>query len=425
MALTCDAVSIRTANVRALLLSISLFVAQGLCSASAQQTVENADLVARGRYVAAAADCRLCHTSGSGEPYAGGFKVDTPFGPIYSSNITPDPKTGIGEWTFKDFKKAVHNGVRPDGQFLYPAMPLNSFTKIVEDDLKALWAYLRSVSPAQEPTRKNGLHFPFDIRESMLVWRWLFFDEGFFRPDENRGPLWNRGAYLVQALGHCGDCHTPRNFMGAQIKSRSLEGAQVGDWYAPNITSEALKDTNRWDKAQLIMFLKTGNTGNSTALGTMRDIVHAGLSHLTDHDLEAMATYLLSAGQNQLVVRQRQPSEPSMSPEKVSQRGTKLYSDNCASCHKSDGEGIANAVPPLAGNPVVIAKSPTDVIVVILKGVPPRSGMTGMPSFAGSLSNQNIADLTNYIRTNWGNRIAADATSERVAAWRASLALPK
>jgi mono/diheme cytochrome c family protein len=220
--LICDVFFMRTAKARAFLLGIGLAMAQGLCSASAEDAAKDADLVAHGEYVAEVADCKACHTSASGKPYAGGFKVDTPFGPIYSSNITPDSKTGIGKWTFEDFKKAVHAGIRPNGEFLYPAMPFDSYTKIVEGDLEALWAYLRTVPPVQEFTKANGLRFPFDIRKSMIAWRWLFFDEGFFRLDENKGHLWNRGAYLVQALGHCGDCHTPRNFMGAQITSRSL-----------------------------------------------------------------------------------------------------------------------------------------------------------------------------------------------------------
>jgi mono/diheme cytochrome c family protein len=457
--LTFKAVLMRMAKACVLPLGIGLLMAQNVCSASAQDTAADANLVARGKYVAEAADCKLCHTSASGKPFAGGYKIDTPFGPIYSTNLTPDPKTGIGNWTFEDFKRAMHDGIRPDGQYLYPAMPLNSYTKIVDDDLKAMWAYLRSIPPVQQSKRENGLRFPFDIREGMLVWRWLYFDEGYFEPDANRGPLWNRGAYIVQGLGHCGGCHTPRNFMGAEIKSESLHGAHVGDWYAPDITPKALKDTNKWDIAQLAAFLKKGGTRNSTAFGPMEKVVHASLSHLNDHDLEATATYLLNASEEEPAVSQAQPSDPiapasdpspaasdpiapasdpspaasdpiatasdpSPPAETALQRGGKLYSENCAECHQSNGEGIHGAVPPMADNPAVIAKSPTDIIGAIVKGVPPRGGMGGMPSFAGALSDQEIADIANYVRTSWGNRATPDTTANLVAAWRKPLTPP-
>ncbi len=408
----------------AVLLGVSALLAQGLCRASAQGVSADPDLVARGKYLATAADCKLCHTSSKDKPYAGGFKVDTPFGPIYTTNITPDPTTGIGKWTFEDFENAVHDGIRADGQFLYPAMPFDSYTKIEESDLKALWAYLQTLRPIKQPNKKNGLRFPFDIRYAMLAWRWLYFDEGFFKPDAGKGPLWNRGAYLVQALAHCGDCHTPRNFMGAKITSRRLQGAQVGEWYAPNITPEALKTADKWDKARLIAFLKKGAAANSTALGSMQDVVHASLSHLTGHDLNAMATYLLNSSESQPAASQEQSPKPTTQVAATIQRGDTLYSTNCARCHKSDGSGIANVIPPLAKNPLVRTAKPIDVIAVILRGVPQRDDMAAMPSFAGSLSDQDIAAVANYVRTSWGNDAPANATTDLVATWRSSLALP-
>jgi len=405
-------------------LGVNVLLAQGLCRASAQGASTDPDLVARGKYLATGADCKLCHTSSKDKPYAGGFRVDTPFGPIYTSNITPDPETGIGKWTFKDFKNAVHDGIRADGQFLYPAMPFDSYTKIEESDLKALWAYLQTLRPIKQPNKENGLHFPFDIRYTMLAWRWLYFDEGFFKPETSKGPLWNRGAYLVQALAHCGDCHTPRNFMGAKIKSRRLQGAQVGDWYAPNITPEALKTIDKWDKARLIAFLRKGAAANSTDLGSMRDVVHASLSHLTEHDLDAMATYLINSNENRPAVSQELEVKSTRPLADVMQHGETLYSANCTRCHKSDGSGIASVIPPLADNPLVLTTKPIDVIAVILHGVPRRDDMAAMPSFAGSLSDQDIADVANYVRRSWGNDAPANATADLVATWRSSLALP-
>ncbi len=213
--------------VGATALGAVILIACGLSGASAQGATPDTDLAARGKYLATAADCRPCHTSSPDKPYAGGLKIGTPFGAIYSANITLDADTGIGKWSFADFKNALHAGIRADGQFLYPAMPFDFFTKISDDDLKALWAYLRSLPPVKQQDRGNDLMFPFDIRDSMLGWRWLYFDEGFFKPDPARGPQWNRGAYLVEALAHCGACHTPRNFMGATIASRALEGARI------------------------------------------------------------------------------------------------------------------------------------------------------------------------------------------------------
>ena len=251
------------------------------------------DMIARGNYLARAADCMPCHTAARDKAYAGGLRMNTPFGVMYSPNITPDRETGIGAWTFEEFKQAVHSGIRADGKFLYPTMPFDAFTKISEDDLKALWSYFRSLPPIKQQNRENELTFPFSIRYGMLVWRALFFRAQWFEPDPTKSAQWNQGAYLVEALGHCGDCHTPRNFMGATVASERFKGAQIDQWYAPNITPEALARTNRWDKSQLIAFLKKGAANNSTALGPMQEVVHDSLSFLTPDDLDAMASYLL------------------------------------------------------------------------------------------------------------------------------------
>lgn len=377
-------------------------------------------LLARGRYLAKAADCMPCHTSTSGKAFAGGLKMNTPFGAIYSPNITPDRDTGIGAWTFEEFKQAVHSGIRADGKYLYPAMPFDAFTGISEDDLKALWAYFRSVPPVRRLNTENELSFPFNIRFGMLAWRMLFFREQWFVPETGKSAQWNRGAYLVEVLGHCGDCHTPRNFMGATKASRRFEGATIDQWYAPNITAEALTKTNGWGKPELIAFLKSGAANNSTVLGPMQEVVHDSLSFLTPADLDAMATYLLD-----LKDEKDAPASVAqkLSP-KVGKLAAKLYADNCASCHRANGEGIAGSIPPLAGNPAVIAAKPFDILSVVLQGMPAHADLPAMPSFAGSLNDGDVANLTNYVRTSWGNKAAPNATRALVASWRATLSLP-
>jgi mono/diheme cytochrome c family protein len=400
-------------------LGAAVLIASGVGMATAEPA-SDPGMIARGRYLAKAADCMPCHTSASGKSYAGGLKMNTPFGAIYSPNITPDRDTGIGAWTFDEFKQAVHSGIRADGKYLYPAMPFDAFTGISEDDLKALWAYFRSVAPVKQRNRENELSFPFNIRLGMLAWRMLFFREQWFVPEAGKSAQWNRGAYLVEALGHCGDCHTPRNFMGATKASRRFEGATIDQWYAPNITAEALAKTNGWDKSQLIAFLKSGAANNSTVLGPMQEVVHDSLSFLTPGDLDAMAGYLLGLS--------NEKDAPAPVAQRLSPRSerlaAKLYADICANCHRANGEGIAGSIPPLAGNPAVIAAKPFDVLSVVLQGIPARAELPAMPSFAGSLNDGDVANLTNYVRTSWGNKGAPNATRALVATWRATLSLP-
>jgi len=410
-------------HVRCLLASLLAAVAlvAGDPGHAVAEEAADPDMIARGNYLARAADCMPCHTAARDKAYAGGLRMNTPFGVMYSPNITPDRETGIGAWTFEEFKQAVHSGIRADGKFLYPTMPFDAFTKISEDDLKALWSYFRSLPPIKQKNQENELTFPFSIRYGMLVWRALFFRAQWFEPDPTKSAQWNRGAYLVEALGHCGDCHTPRNFMGATVASERFKGAQIDQWYAPNITPEALARTNRWDKSQLIAFLKKGAANNSTALGPMQEVVHDSLSFLTPDDLDAMASYLLDVTNGSsapaLVAAKKLPPE-------IAARAAKLYADNCATCHQANGQGVVGSIPPLAGNPAVIATKPFDTLSVVLQGVPARDGIQAMPSFAGSLNDSDVAGLANYVRTNWGNEAAPNATPALAGSWRSTLSLP-
>ncbi len=406
------------------LLGFLAIFAGATCVASAEDaSPQDADLVARGHYLALAADCMPCHTGAPKQEFAGGLALNTPFGVIYSPNITPDKDTGIGKWTFDDFKNAVHDGIRADGAYLYPAMPYGAFTKIEDDDLKALWAYLRSLKPINKPQKANGLGFPFNIRDMMFFWRVLFFDEGTFKPDKGKSAHWNRGAYLVEALAHCNDCHTPRNLLGATIPSERFEGAQIDTWYAPNITEKALKEVNKWDKARMVAFLKQGAAANSTTLGPMHVVVHDSLSKLKESDIAAIATYMLGddTGEGETV----EPAKVAELTPKTETKAEKLYDTHCGPCHQKTGEGMKGKVPPLAGNPAVEATDPYDILSVVLQGIPSRGGFLTMPSFADQLSNQDIADIANYVRITWGNKAEPDTTPDMVASWRSQVKLPK
>jgi mono/diheme cytochrome c family protein len=400
-----------------MMLSASILGAPLACA----QTIEDdSALVSRGEYLARAADCMPCHTGDKAKPYAGGLALNTPFGALYSVNITSDPATGIGKWTYAQFKKALHDGIRADGAYLYPAMPFDAYTGIADDDLKALWAYVRRIPAVKAPNPDNQLSFPFNIRLGLLAWRELFFAPAEFKPAPGKSDEWNRGAYLVEALGHCTDCHSPRNIMGAVKGKAQFTGAEIDGFYAPDITSKALAKS--WTKDNLVQFLKSGSAPQKTSVfGPMADVVHDGLADLTDPDLAAMATYLLDS-----------PPPPAMpAPQRLSplpadtyQRAAKLYVDNCAACHQDHGTGTPGSIPPLAGNPAVTAAEPYNVIAVMLQGLPASGSYGAMPSFAGRLSDRQVADLANYVRTSWGNQAAPNTSPSMVAAWRATVKVP-
>ncbi len=400
------------ASVTALLL--------GCVAAHAQAPADDVALVPRGEYLARAADCMPCHTGDKTKPYSGGLPLHTPFGTIFSVNITSDPETGIGRWTYADFKNALHNGIRADGAFLYPAMPFDAYTGIGEDDLKALWAFVRRITPVNAANRENELAFPFNIRTGMLAWRELYFSPTYFKPTSGKSLEWNRGAYLVEALAHCSDCHSPRNIMGAIKGKAQFTGTEIDGFYAPDIASAALAKT--WSKDSLAQFLKTGSVPQRTSVfGPMAEVVHDSLAYLTAPDLADIVTYLLDSP----------PPADAPAPQRLSplpaaayHRAARLYLDNCAACHQDHGTGIAGAVPPLAGNPAVTPAEPYNVIMVVLGGLPASGNYSAMPSFAGRLSDHQIADIADYVRTSWGNKAAPNATWNVVAGWRGIANVP-
>ncbi|MFG1288583.1 c-type cytochrome [Xanthobacter versatilis] len=382
---------------------------------------KDADLVARGEYLAKAADCMPCHTGDKAKPFAGGLGLNTPFGMIYSPNITSDRSTGIGLWTYEQFVNAVRNGIRKDGAYLYPAMPFDAYTEISDDDMKALWAFVRRIPPIPNTPPANGLEFPFNVRLGMLAWRELFFQNARFVPNAAKSAEWNRGAYLVNALGHCSDCHTPRNIMGATKGKAHFLGADVDGFWAPDIATDALMKDG-WTVDTLSVFLKTGSAPAKTSVfGPMAEVVHDSLGFLTDADRAAIVTYLFDSPRPADVPA---PQAASPLPAAVYTRASALYVDNCAVCHMDKGAGRGDTVPALAGNPAVVAVEPYNIIMAVLGGLPTGGTYGAMPSFAGRLDDQQIADLANYVRTSWGNTAAPNVTASMVASWRATTHVP-
>ncbi len=377
--------------------------------------------IARGKYVATEADCRSCHTAPGGKPYAGGYPLKSPYGIIYGPNITPDTKTGIGSWTRADFEKALRLGRSKDGSYLYPAMPYENYTKMSAADLTALWAYMRSLPPVNNTPPKDTMAFPFNIRTGIAVWQGVYFKPGPFVPDAHQNAQWNRGAYVVQAMGHCGQCHTPRNVAQAMEMQHFLGGAKIEGWYAPDISGDAQSDLRKWSVTQLANFLKTGVTSNnSTAVGPMQEAVHDSLHLMTDADLQAVAVYLKNQPATQ--AEAETPARWAADRQTV---GKVQYENHCSSCHQSNGKGIAGSVPALAGDGAVTAREPYNVIMAVLQGFAPHGTYGAMASFADAMTDEQIADLANYVRTAWGNDAVPNATPWGVATWRKTANAPK
>jgi mono/diheme cytochrome c family protein len=394
---------------------VGLVVAIGVLDAAIAQTKPagpvSSDQVRRGEYLARAADCISCHTANGGAPYAGGLRLDTPFGYMLTPNITPDPDTGIGGWSANDFYRALHDGVNKRGADMYPTMPYDFYTRVTRADIDAIFAYLRTVKTVRNAVDVNHLYFPFDIRMSMIGWRELYFTKGTYTPDPAKTASWNRGAYLVEGLGHCSACHSPRNLLGGFEKDKDFTGAGVDGWFALNLTSDVTTGLGAWTVNDIATYLKTG-AGKTTPLGPMAEVVRNSLRYLTDTDLKAMAEYLKSIPADSSVLTDRNGPDPTRA------QGAALYLDHCSGCHQANGRGISGVFPQLAGNGVVLASDPANIFKVVLGGIPALGKYTAMPSFASQLDDQQIADIANYVRTSWGNTAAPDATASMVAKLR-------
>ena len=288
--------------LKALLPALAVFFLIGAPQAMAQQKPADAALLAKGEYLARAGDCIACHTAREGKTFAGGLPMKTPFGTLYTSNITPDPQTGIGTWTSDQFYQMMHNGRFPDGGLVYPAMPFGSYTKVTREDSDAIYAYLRSIAPVKQPNRPHDLTFPFNNRSLILGWRTLFFKEGEFKPDPTKSADWNRGAYLVEGLGHCGMCHTAINALGGSSQSQAFEGGLIPmqNWYAPSLTSNKEAGLGDWSIEEITDYLRKGVSARGAVYGPMAEVVYNSLQYLNDDDIRAMAIYLKRSGAGHL-----------------------------------------------------------------------------------------------------------------------------
>jgi len=389
---------------------LALFFA-GAPEAMAQQTAAaDPALLKKGEYLARAGDCIACHTAREGKTFAGGLPMKTPFGTLYTSNITPDPQTGIGAWTSDQFYQMMHNGRFPDGGLVYPAMPFGSYTKVTREDSDAIFAYLRSVAPVRQPNRPHDLTFPFNNRSLIIGWRTLFFREGEFKPDPTKSAEWNRGAYLVEGLGHCGMCHTAINALGGSSESQAFEGGLIPmqNWYAPSLTSNKEAGLGEWSIQEITDYLRVGVSSRGAVYGPMAEVVYNSTQYLNDEDIRAMAVYLKGLAQGSSPEKAAAPL-PSAESSLLLSLGKQIYDRECASCHGATGLGMPPHYPPLAGNQSIEMASAVNAIRMVLNGgYPPGTAGNpmpyGMPPFAHRLSDDEVAAVVTYIRTSWGNR---------------------
>lgn len=380
--------------------------------------------VARGRYVAIAGDCAACHTDPhQGKPFAGGYALETPFGKLLASNITSDKATGIGDWSEEQFTRAVREGKGRHGENLYPAMPYNAYVKVSDQDMHDLWAYMQTVPAVNNQVVSNQLPFPFNIRLMMMGWNLLFFDKTPFKPVTEASADLNRGAYLVQGLGHCAACHTEKNFLGGDKNDRFLQGGDLAGWHAPEITGNRYAGVGGWTSEQIVQYLKTGSNDIAVASGPMAEAVTNSTQHMSDQDLNAIAAYLQS-----LPGSKATKPQPLTAVQQAMKQGANVYSANCSACHNSDGKGINQLAAGLGNNPAVQAANPQSLTTTVLQGGRgavtlgnPTSG--AMPSFAWKLSDQQIASVLTYIRNTWGNAAPA-VDAHQVAQTRKDLKLP-
>ncbi len=373
--------------------------------------MSDSGLVARGAYLAQAGNCMTCHTTRGGQQYAGGLGVATPFGVVFTSNLTPDKNTGIGSWSSADFWRAMHNGRSKDGRLLYPAFPYTSYTQVTREDSDAIFAYLHSLPAVSQPNLPHDLRFPFQTQAALAVWRALYFSPGVFQPEVNRSAEWNRGAYLVQGLGHCSACHSPRDALGGIGKGLDLAGGLIPmqNWYAPSLTSPHEAGVADWDKAQIVSLLKNGVSSTASVSGPMAEVVLRSTQHLSQEDLGAMAQYLKE------LPPQGGTHEASLAatvPASSTSAAAKLYEQHCAQCHGDKGQGVANAYPALAGNRAVTMSSTENLVQMVLAGgYPPATAGNprpfGMPPFVLVLDDSEVAAVITHIRNSWGNQASA------------------
>jgi mono/diheme cytochrome c family protein len=386
--------------------------------------------IEQGRYLALAGNCMACHTTRGGTPFAGGRRIDTPFGGVYSSNLTPDPATGLGRWSAQDFWQAMHRGRSKDARLLAPAFPYNHTSVITRQDSDAIFAWLNTLAPVAQAQPAHTLVWPVGTQPALAVWRSLFFEPSPFQADKSQTAEWNRGAYLVQGLGHCAACHSPRNALGASGAVNDLSGGlmPVVNWYAPDLTRDAESGLASTPLPEIVRLLRTGGSATAQTSGPMGEVVQHSLQHLKETDLQVMAMYLQSRAQS---TPQSAPAaaKPSRISLQVATQGAKVYERQCLQCHGEQGEGVKTAsgevaYPALADNRAVLLKDPTNLVQLVLYGGygPATTGHPrpfGMPPAVLELDDRDIAAVLTHLRTQWGNQ-ASEVTPLQVNRIRAA-----
>ncbi|HEU0083901.1 MAG TPA: cytochrome c [Bradyrhizobium sp.] len=388
-------------------------VCAALACGGARAQAPSPEIIARGKALAEAADCAGCHTADPAKPLAGGKRIDTPFGAIWSPNLTPDRDTGIGAWSDDEFYRALHDGIARNGARYYPAFPYPYFSRMTRDDVMAIRGWLGTLTAVRNSAPPPQLRLPLNHRVLMRGWNWLFFRPGTLENNPQKSDQWNRGAYLVQGAAHCGACHTPKNGFGADKPGQAFGGGLVQGWFAPRLDGAERGGLKSWSIDDIAEYLQSGRNGKSHAGGLMAEVVVNSTSKMSDADVRAMAVYLkdLPAG----------APEPQAGPPPPAQMadGTRIYKGACVACHEADGSGSPRVYPPLPGNANLQSADPSSTLRIILDGAQtvttaraPNPG--SMPAYARKLTDQEIADVTTYVRNSWGNAASA-VTPEQVA----------
>ena len=419
-------------NVKKLSVRLAALAGLALWTAALHPAMATEAPADRGEYVARAGNCVACHSIPEAPPFSGGLKMATPLGAIYTTNITPDAKTGIGGYSYEDFDRALRLGVAKDGHRLYPAMPYPSYAKMNEEDMQALYGFfMKTVKAAEVANKPSEIPSPLNMRWPLAIWNFVFADDERYTPKAEHDAAWNRGAYLVQGLGHCGACHTPRglafNEKGyAEGDDQFLLGAPLDNWSASNLRQDINTGLGKWSQEDLVTYLKTGHNRYGTAFGTMTEVINNSTQYMTDDDVGAIATYLRAVPGGREKGANAYAYDASTAKDLLAREfakpGALVYAQSCMTCHLADGAGHAPYLPPLAGNPVAVDPSPASLINIVLNGTQ-RIVVDGMPDaykmpqYRVLLSDQEIADAVSFIRSGWGNK-AAPVTAKDVADMR-------
>ncbi|MBK4991396.1 cytochrome c [Pseudomonas sp. S36] len=396
----------------------TLALALGLALAAPVLAADPAQ-VKRGQYLARAADCMACHTAKGGAPFAGGLPIDSPFGTIYGSNITPDKQYGIGDYSADEFFAALTEGKRKDGANLYPAMPYTSYHLMRREDSDAILAYLMTVPPIHRPAPQTALRFPFNVRLGLSGWNLLYGKSVQLQPVAGKSPEWQRGQYLVEVMGHCGECHTPRNAVGALQQDQRLQGGLLNGYLAPSLLAQDLAERG-WTQPDLTTFLKQGISAQGSMFNEMFPVVHHSTQHLEHADLAAMASFLL--GDPPPKARVIEPV-PVAQMAASAQRGRQQYLNVCAGCHGVEGEGKPHIAVAMQGNTVLRQGDSRNLVKVILDGIGEQQftgfeRMQPMPGFADKLDERQVTDMVNYLRQAWGG-LPGDFSEQQLAELKA------